>query len=365
MATVSKTIKKVSGWLGQRSEPDKSASEAAKKEFQAKLKAAQQPQSAAYIAHQAALAKATAAQKGTPGWTAAGIAPKAAASSPEQVGTMLKDPALASRGRYSNIKAVAPPEIQKQIADTEAATGKPVTLAGSSSIGWLNEISKNPVTADQLIPNTGGTKDKTLASRTSLLNPLTGVRDTAAQVSTFKSDNAPQAIREEITSLNQNQAVRRAAQAEYIDALMKRSAAGDVYAAEALRAASIQPGSSAGFGERIWSGDEMAGNAAAGQGVGAAGQGAGALQQEQAKQIRAQNADVAKLKELQARKALIGPHKGFYEGSEQQSIDKQIMAMGDVNSPNSAANQRSIAAAGVNPSSSGWVGWKPGTTSIY
>lgn len=294
------------------------------------------------------------------GWTAAGLAPKAAVSSPEQVGMMLRDPSLASRGKEANALNTAPPEVKQQIQEQAAATGQPPTLAGSSAIGWLNYIAQNPVTADQLIPKSGGTKDSALSSRTSLLNPLTGVRETAAQVSTFKSDNAPQAIREQIESLNTNQSLRRALQEEFKNTLMKNAAAGDVYAAEALRATAVQPGASVGFGQRLGSQGEMAGLAAQAQGIGAAAQGAGDLQRQQAAQIAASDANAKKLAELQQRRVQIGSNPmGFYTGSEQEKLDQQIMALQSATSASSPATQRSIAASGVNPSGFSTVGTLP------
>jgi len=145
------------------------------------------------------------------GWTAASIVPQKAASSPSNIGIVLNDEKLASAGDMAHQFNMSPPEVQQQISD-KTPSGKPLQ-AGSSAIGWLNWISQNPVTADQLMVPKTGVADTKLATFDTSSSPLRGLRQTDAQVSLANNPNAPRDILDQISSLNANQSLRRAAEA--------------------------------------------------------------------------------------------------------------------------------------------------------
>lgn len=295
-----------------------------------------------------------------------GISPTAAQSSPEQIGILLNDPKLARAGAEASAYNTAPPQIQQQIdaakeqaaqgaapsGGTGTSTGSQLTtadgrplLAGTSSIGWLNWLSQNPVTADQLLLPQDQTKDPKLAQISSFKSPLTGVRRTDAQVSLFNDPNAPRSILEEVQSLNTNQSLRRAAQSEYLDTLFRNATSNPAYA-EALRAASVQPGASVGFGSRILSGAEMGANVT---GATSAARNIDA----RTKAIQQVDNRQRELQSLQQQRTQAGQNPmGFYTGSVQEKLDRQIMALQDDIRNNKSTQNVAMAAAGT---SSGWV----------
>jgi hypothetical protein len=271
---------------------------------------------------------------------------------------ILNDAVLASKGKQSNIRATAPREVQQQISDVEKATGKPITLSGSSAIGWLNYLAQNPVSADQLVPEAGAVNDKALSSRTSLLNPLSGLQDVAFQVGVSQSHDIPGDIRQQMASLNSNQSLRRALQAEFQDRMMKAAQGGDVWAAEALRTSAVQPGTSVSFGQRLGSVDEMDSLAKQALGVGKAGTAAASLMDLQGQQIAEATGVENRLTDLKAKRAAAGDF-GYYPGSERERLDKQIMALSSKTSSSSSVQQRGLAASGVSS------GWTPAQYSTY
>lgn len=277
------------------------------------------------------------------GWTAGSISPQVASSSPAIVGQILGDPRLASAGQVANTYNTAPAAVQQQISASSSTA--PPTRAGTSNIGWLNWIAQNPVTADQLLLPAQSLQDPKLGQMTSYTSPLVGARRTEAQVSLFNDPNAPASIMQQIQSLNMNQSLRRAQQAEYINRLFGAAVESPVYA-EALRAASIQPGASAAFGARILSNPEMAANVT----------GAQASAQNIAARTAAINAVDTRqrqLQQLQQQRASLGQNPmGFYTGSQQEKLDKQIMALESDIRNNQGTQRIAESAAGT---SSGWV----------
>lgn len=149
-----------------------------------------------------------------------------------------------------------------------------------SSIGPLNAAAQNPVTADALKTTPATLADSTLGSR-QYQNPLTGQRDAPIVASVYAQPNTPAFLQESIDSLNANQSLRRATQAEWMDRLFKQAAGGDYLAWEALRAGSVQPGAKASFGAAVQ--DPLTGKA-----MQAAAQSDAALKTQQARALQAE-----------------------------------------------------------------------------
>jgi hypothetical protein len=118
-------------------------------------------------------------------------------------------------------------------------------------------MAQNNVSAESLRTTPSTLADSALGSR-HFLNPNTGIRDVAATGSVYAQSDVPAFLSQAVSSLNAEQSLRRSMQAEWNDKLL-RGAMGQ-YAAggadpyvwmEALRAASVNPGSSVNFGQAI------------------------------------------------------------------------------------------------------------------
>jgi hypothetical protein len=229
------------------------------------------------------------------------------------------------------------------LKDAVVAGGNP-KQSGMTAIGWLNYVSQNPVTADQLTRAGGATADPRLESKVgSLTSPLRGIRETAAQVSAFRTSDAPTEILKEITNLNENQGLRRAAYNEMLNKLFGAAESNSNYA-EALRGAVVQPGSSVSYGSRILSGREMGANAQQ------AGTVSRMIDTQRAQIGAAQQAQRNYDEAMRQRQAMGEAPSGWYVGSSQEKLDKKIEMLRQQTEASSATQQRGIKASGV----SGW-----------
>jgi hypothetical protein len=133
-------------------------------------------------------------------------------------------------------------------------TAATISQPRDSVTGAVNAMAQNPVTASDLRTTPSTLADSSLGSRR-FVNPNTGIRDVAVDASVYAQPSVPAFLSQAVSSLNAEQALRRSLQAEWNDKLM-RGAMGmsgtDPYVwMEALRAASVNPGSSVAFGQAI------------------------------------------------------------------------------------------------------------------
>lgn len=125
-----------------------------------------------------------------------------------------------------------------------------------SATGAVNALAQNNVTADALRTTPSTLADSSLGSRR-FKNPNTGIRDVAASASVYNQADVPAFLSQAVSSLNAEQALQRSLQAEWNDKLLRGamgqySGSADPYVwMEALRAASVGPGSSVNFGQAI------------------------------------------------------------------------------------------------------------------
>lgn len=121
-----------------------------------------------------------------------------------------------------------------------------------SSVGPVNAMAQAPISADALRTTPSTLSDATLGSRR-FLNPNTGIRDVAASGSVYQQANVPAYLSQAVAGLNAEQALRRSLQAEWNDRLIRNAeSSNDPYIwLEAIRAASVNPGSSVAFGQAI------------------------------------------------------------------------------------------------------------------
>lgn len=123
----------------------------------------------------------------------------------------------------------------------------------SSVVGPINALAQSPLQADVLRTTPQTLADTTLGSR-KYVNPNTGIRDPVVSGSVYEQPDTPAFLSQAVANLNAEQALRRSLQAEWNNRLLGGVAAGGPDAflyAEALRAASVAPGSSVAFGQQI------------------------------------------------------------------------------------------------------------------
>lgn len=226
---------------------------------------------------------------------------------------------------------------------------------GPSEVGPVNALAQSPYSAASLMTKPTTAVDPTLGSRL-YQNPLTGFREVAAQQSVYAQPQAPAFLQNAIASLNSEQTMARSAQAELLDRIMKGASGmtatgapgggGDPYLwQEALRAASVNPGAHVNFGAAVT--DPRQGISAI---TSANALAAKAAQQTAA--IQAANVIPIQIKALQKKRAELGAAPGgFYSGSRQQELDKQLFALEDQGQASSGMQKLGQAAA---RSASGW-----------
>lgn len=124
--------------------------------------------------------------------------------------------------------------------------------AAGSAVGPVNAAAQANVSADLLRTTPSTLSDPTLGSR-AFENPNTGVRDVAASGSVYNMSNVPAYLSQAVNSLNSEQTLQRSIQAEWNNRLMQNAqTSSDPYIwLEAIRAASVGPGSSVSFGQQI------------------------------------------------------------------------------------------------------------------
>lgn len=132
--------------------------------------------------------------------------------------------------------------------------GSPVTgWTAQSIVGPVNAKAQAPLTATDLNTTPSTLVDPTLGSRSSV-NPNTGIRDPVLSASVYSQPDVPAYLSQAVAALNEEQALKRSLQAEWNNRLMEGAGSGGPNSylfAEALRAASVSPGASVGFGQRI------------------------------------------------------------------------------------------------------------------
>lgn len=135
-------------------------------------------------------------------------------------------------------------------------TAKTIVKPLDSAVGGVNALAQNNVSADSLRTTPSTLSDTGLASR-KFMNPNTGIRDVAASGSVYAMSDVPAFLSQAVSSLNAEQSLRRSLQAEWNDKLLRGamgqySGSADPYVwMEALRAASVGPGSNVSFGQAI------------------------------------------------------------------------------------------------------------------
>lgn len=146
-------------------------------------------------------------------------------------------------------------------------------------------------------------------------------KDVAVRTSTFSNPNVPAYLNQAISDLNSEQSLKRSLQQEWQDRLfrMASSDSPDAYLwQEALRAASVAPGTSVTFGSAI-DNPELA-RAKVGQ--------AKAISEESVSRKRVLDEPMMQqrqLSDLEKRRAQLGQTVfGGYSGSAQQGLDNEI-----------------------------------------
>lgn len=211
---------------------------------------------------------------------------------------------------------------------TPSQLRQPLPAPGPSEVGPVNALAQSPYSAASLMTKPTDAVDQTLGSRL-YMNPLTGFREVAAQQSVYAQPSAPAFLQNAISNLNAEQTMARSAQSELVDRIMKGASGltatgapgggGDPYLwQEALRAASVNPGAHVNFGAAV--ADPRQGMAAITS--------ANALAMKAAQQsaaIQAARSIPVQILALQKKRDLLGPAAGgFYAGSRQQVMDRQL-----------------------------------------
>lgn len=190
----------------------------------------------------------------------------------------------------------------------------------SSSIGNINALSQEPISAAQLMTTPGQANDSALESR-KYMNPLTGARQVAASASVYEQPDAPAFLQQQIANLNAEQTLRRSAQSELLNRLVGGVQAGgpDSYLwTEALRAAAVNPGAHVNFGASVQ-------NPVLGQAYSKQVESQNLLRAQQTKALsNANNAQGSLDALLQARNRLGAVAMGGSPSSQQQALDSQI-----------------------------------------
>lgn len=196
----------------------------------------------------------------------------------------------------------------------------PLPAPAASVTGPVNAWAQIPLSAAQLRTDPSVAKDPSLASR-SYMNPMTGLRDTAASASVYQQADAPAFLQQAISNLNAEQALKRSMQAELVNRIITGMQGGgnDSYLwTEALRAAAVNPGAHVAFQSAV-------SDPAVGRGYETASKAAAGKLTEQTKSLSMANSALSALPDLQAQRARLGSVvMGGYQGSDQQRLDNKI-----------------------------------------
>lgn len=136
---------------------------------------------------------------------------------------------------------------------TAQTISSPQPVKMPSSIGSVNALAQNPVSATSLMTTPQTLSDPTLGSR-AYQNANTGVRLPVASGSVYAMGDVPAYLSQAVAGLNDEQSLRRALQAEWNNKIFGQATSGadDAYLwQEAIRAASVSPGSSVSFGAQV------------------------------------------------------------------------------------------------------------------
>lgn len=93
--------------------------------------------------------------------------------------------------------------------------------------------------------------DPALASRGFASSPTSVPKTVGASISAYTNFPAPAFLTDAVSQLNETQSLRAVQQAEYREKLLEATLGGNYLAAEALRATSVQPGTSVTFGSAV------------------------------------------------------------------------------------------------------------------
>ncbi len=214
----------------------------------------------------------------------------------------------------------------------------------SSSIGGVNGLAQLPISAADLLANTGATNDSKLESRT-YMNAPANSRQVAASTSVYAQPNAPAFLADRVADLNSEQTLRRSAQAELLNRIVQGAQGGgdDAYLwQEALRAAAVNPGAAVYFGQSVQ-------NPLIGQGYNTSAQAGANKMYAQSTAIRQATDQQSQLQQLMAKRAQLASVPSYGWGnSDLNNIDNQIHA---IQTQGNSTQRLGQAAAG-----SGWSG---------
>jgi hypothetical protein len=227
-----------------------------------------------------------------------------------------------------------------------------------SDVGAINGLAQNPLTAAQLTTTPTDLHDPTLGTR-AYTNPDTGFRDAPIVTSVYQQENVPGFLQQSIANLNSEQAMKRALQSELTNRLVGGLQGGGPNSylwAEALRAASVNPGAHVGFGAAVQ-------NPAIGEGYKTAANAYAGLAGQQAASIAAANKQPATLQDLLTQRSRLSSSiMGGNPAAVQ--LDQRITDAYLNSGPNSSVQQLARSASGpanaaafgnfAQPVKSGW-----------
>lgn len=108
-----------------------------------------------------------------------------------------------------------------------------------------------PITVEDFMTEPVALNDPKLGSRRVTSIPQGLPRETAGSISVYGNFQAPAYLTDAVNRLNQSQSSSARLQDEYRQQLLDAVLGGNYLAAEALRAASVQPGTSVAFGQQV------------------------------------------------------------------------------------------------------------------
>lgn len=232
---------------------------------------------------------------------------------------------------------------------TQPAAFTPAPALPQSSVGPVNAFAQQTGTAADLFRSPTALRDPTLASR-SYGSTMPGAVKPAFAESVYQRPQVPAFLTQAVSDLNTGQSLQRSLAAEWQNKIF--SAATDkenpnsYLFQEALRAASVNPGSHVSFGAAVQS-------PLIGQGYQAAAEGQAKLSQAQAGAISAPQQYQEQIAALQRERQQIGQNAfGMYSGSRQKQIDDQLFNLQGL-----LAGSQMVAAG--NNRSSGWTSQLP------
>lgn len=162
------------------------------------------------------------------------------------------DAQMAEEKRVADEAALATLTLDDPALGSRTSGWSPVTPLPSVT-GPVNALAQNNVPAALMTTTPATLYDASLGSR-QYKNPNTGIRDPVASGSVYAMSNVPAYLSQTVAALNEEQALKRSLQAEWNNRLLQGvgGAGPNSYLyAEALRAASVSPGASVSFGQRI------------------------------------------------------------------------------------------------------------------